>query len=84
MKGRHTKHNDMYSGFVKSLSDRISHSGRPVVRVVDDDLSSAFEKVPYQLLTAFRDLLSQSDRLGALVTCESCQYRIRCQELDEG
>ena len=46
-----TEHNYVNSSLVKSLCYAVSHSRRPVVRVIDDDLASAFKKIPDQLLT---------------------------------
>jgi hypothetical protein len=50
-KQKQTKKDDMDSCLVKLLCERLSYRTFAIVGVVDDDLTSSFKEVPYELLT---------------------------------
>ena len=58
---------------VELLRHSIAALTRAVVRIVDDDLPSCVEEVPYLLLTALEDLLPELDRFRALLSLRQLQ-----------
>ena len=75
---RRTKENDMYLHLLSLLRDLLSLFLRSVIRIVDDDLPPGVEKVPDQLFTSLKSLLSQFYCFLAfpcrLSSHSSCQY----------
>ena len=75
---RRTKENDMDLHLLSLLRDLLSLFLRSVICVVDDDLPTGVEKVPDQLFTSLKSLLSQFYCFLALPcrlsSHSSCQY----------
>ena len=61
-----TEEDDMYAHLISLLRDVLSLIPRPVVRIVDDDLSASVKEVPDDLFTSFQDLLPQFKSFLAL------------------
>ena len=54
---------------IKLLRNRLSLRSCSVVGIVNDDLTSSIEKLPYELLASIRYHFPQLERLWALLAC---------------
>ena len=67
----------MDSSLVELLCDGVAAFPRPIVRIIDDDLSSCIEEVPDLLLASLRDHLPKLDRLRAFLSLRPLQRVLR-------
>ncbi len=58
----------MYACLIEFLCEILTRLARPVVRIVDDDLSAGLKERPDRTLAPFPHALPQTHRLGRLLT----------------
>lgn len=69
----------MYTGLGELLGDSLASLLGAIICIVDDDLTACVEEVPDKLFAPIGDLLSQSNRLGALLSWGKLQRSLSRQ-----